>query len=141
VRIRRITRMAVLGLLVGTGLATLPPARLVGAETAVIDDQTLWRAHVVLIPPTDPREATTSPADLPAPNWTKADFDNSGWPRRRGPFFPGKKKDLALICLRTRFGVTAPARPDGGAAGRDAGLSGLVRARLRHRQRPDRGVL
>jgi hypothetical protein len=51
---------------------------------------------------------------LPPADWPRPDFDDYGWPRRHGPVFGGyggdvHRADLALLCLRARFGVADPA--------------------------------
>jgi len=44
----------------------------------------------------------------------KVDFDDSGWPRRRGPILGGygcaRRAGVALVCLRGRFGVSDTGR-------------------------------
>ena len=56
-------------------------------------------------------------APLPAAGWERAGFDDSGWPRRRGPFFGGygsaRWPGTALLCLRVRFGVVEPSKAKG----------------------------
>ncbi len=51
---------------------------------------------------------------LPPGDWMEPDFDDAGWPRRRGPISGGygftRPPETALICLRGTFGVAEPAK-------------------------------
>ncbi len=82
------------------------------------------------------------PKQAPAPppaGWTKADFDDSSWPRVQGPF-DDLRAGASLLCLRGRFKVESPADPTlaltfrGGAVvyvnGREVARSGLPTGKL-----------
>jgi len=48
-------------------------------------------------------------SDLPPANWAAPDFDDSAWARRRGPL-KAAATEMSLICLRSRFEVSDPAK-------------------------------
>lgn len=63
----------------------------------------------VRIPFRDRAELIYLETELPPPEWVEADFDDSDWPRKRGPFFERFTHfQTALICLRGKFSVTNP---------------------------------
>jgi|GEM_PF-1379960 len=96
--------IAAAGLLTAGAAAATRPA---GAEAIGAD--TVWRYRLAARGP----DGAPAEAELPARGWAAADFDDSPWPARAGPFFGRRKADAVLICLRARF---TAAGPDGGGA-------------------------
>ena len=113
--------------------------RALGADVEVISSQTPWRVFLTLTPTitrvngkpagvnrnddgeTSPPPSPASP--LPPVDWMEPQFDDSGWGRYREDLFEmiggygievggGTRSGVwpALLCLRTRFGVTDPAK-------------------------------
>ncbi|OPX22959.1 MAG: hypothetical protein B1H04_04285 [Planctomycetales bacterium 4484_123] len=54
-------------------------------------------------------EAATVCTPLPPANWREVDFDDSTWPRFKGPV-PAGTREIALLALRGKFMVADPAR-------------------------------
>ena len=132
---RRIAWTAILMLsLGGTATAADEPSA-APDRLEVLNTKTLWRVHVTWRMPAmgtaraskEPavnmdsaypqhwgrwiRDDFSEPTPLPEESWAKADFDDSGWPRRTVPLlgrygYEGRGCG-ALVCLRGRFGVTA----------------------------------
>ncbi len=93
----------------------------------VLTDQSVWRYHVAYLwPPGEPvsesagrwvavGEGVSSP--LPPADWTKADFDDYGWPRTQMPLMAGRARyghrrprvPATVISVRGRFVVSSPA--------------------------------
>ncbi len=100
-----------------------------GTDVAVTKDGKQIPVH-----PSQPREKTREMVDgkrkyvtrlrahkaarlwgAPPADWAKADFDDSNWPRLRGPFLIGKYKtpqygyrSVPVFCLRGKFRVASP---------------------------------
>ena len=130
------TAMVLLGLGGTVTAAGEPPAAPDRVE--VLNTKTLWRVHVTWRMPAmgtardwkEPavnmdsaypqhwgrwiRDDFSEPTPLPEESWAKADFDDSGWPRRTVPLlgrygYEGRGC-VALVCLRGRFGVADAAK-------------------------------
>jgi hypothetical protein len=122
---------AVLSVGILAGMLLILPLRAQSATQdqaiEVFNDQTIWRFHMTYRPANGKCEKAIQPTKLrwvrwgerlagplPEVNWMKMDFDDSGWPRRRGPFLGGygdkgsRYIGTTLICVRGRFGVTNP---------------------------------
>ncbi len=129
-----------LGLLLTAALISPAAADADGAKTlAVLNRETPWRFHVTYRPPVygTQRDADIPEREkvnkdsvrdgrwvrwgtgltdpFPDATWTQSDFDDRGWPRGGACFsepygFRRWDGDIALLCARTRFGVTDPAR-------------------------------
>ena len=92
------------------------------ADVETIDGRTPWRVFLVLAPPVQgtadnrrlhPHHTRTPPTELPPAGWRQADFDDGTWGRYGGDLIElvgghGYRQSpwAALLCLRTRFGVS-----------------------------------
>lgn len=106
-------RRAVLSL---AALTILLAIRSEGAVEA-INAETPWRIFVVCKRQEPHRRQPPAYTASPPGDWREADFDDSAWGRYGsdlietiGGYGYEQSADTALICLRTRFGVTDPAR-------------------------------
>jgi hypothetical protein len=103
--------------------AGAPPPPAPAAGTAVLEAKSYWRCHAVwkteLVRPEDGGElrpaevskgkpAPMTRTALPPADWTKPEFDDSGWARLRGPV-PQGSRTVAALCLRGKFEVKDPA--------------------------------
>jgi len=123
-----------IGLALAAGMLLGAPAMALGTDAGgdveVLNEETIWRFHAVYRPPKGKavRASAIMPrrwvrwgdelcGPLPPGDWMKPDFDDSGWPRRRGPILGvyggARRAGVALLCVRGRFGVTDPARAKG----------------------------
>jgi hypothetical protein len=103
--------------------------------TVVLGTRSFWRCRFTMATPVVRTNGKVSPENkvsLPPAGWAKPDFDDSGWVRIPGPFFPSSghaycrevngagytwfeksSTKLALICMRGSFKVTDPAAVKG----------------------------
>ncbi len=101
------------------------PAAADPARVELIDGRTPWSVYLVTA---SPREGTAEeskprrkgkdgePSPFPPPDWMEPDFDDSHWGRYHdelgellGGYGHWQSLDSALLCLRTRFGISDPA--------------------------------
>jgi len=75
-----------------------------------------WRLFVVCSRQDRHRKGPVTYTPLPPPEWTAADFDDSGWGRLGsdltasvGGYGFDQSAATTLLCLRTRFGISDPA--------------------------------
>jgi hypothetical protein len=105
------------------------PATAAG-DIDVLNARTVWRCHATYRPVDGQCIKATVPkprrwvrwgeqlaAPCPPAGWMTPDFDDSGWPRQRGPFLGGygggRYVGTMLLCVRGRFGVVDPAKAKG----------------------------
>ncbi len=89
--------------------------------TPILNAGSFWRYHLTMRDVALGTARDAKPAEpnrfghrfntaLPPMNWMQPDFDDSGWGRERGPFYPGygfhQDRALALLCLRGKFAVS-----------------------------------
>ncbi len=123
-----------LGLVPGVALGAAEPGGGAGGFE-VLNDGSFWRFHAAWRTPatvTDGqydlggghpipkggtrwvRNSFTEPTPPPPDGWDALEFDDSGWRRLAGPPFGGygggAAAEIYLLCARTRFGVTDPAK-------------------------------
>lgn len=120
-------------------LGAVVQAQEADTETVILDTSGFWRVHHTLRTPViesaGVTEETAFKCETPFPpaDWQRSDFDDHSWHRVRGAPFPairstwspvakwdvgglklnGSSSCLALICVRGKFEVTAPARVKG----------------------------
>ena len=124
--------LRVMGLLLAAAMA---PGGARGGEMEVLGARSSWRYHASWRRPATVRDGKydlgggypipnpgtrwilssfTEPTPPPQAGWQAADFDDSAWARQTGQLFGGSghgyAAEVCLLCARTRFGVTDPAR-------------------------------
>ncbi len=128
-----VRRSSVCLLLLSVSFLSLSIPTAGGAEetsTEVLGADTIWRFHMTYRRDYGERQRAAEPVKfrwvrwgeqlagpLPETDWYQRLFDDSGWPRRKGPFLGGygatKRPGAALICLRGKFGVSSPSEVEG----------------------------
>ena len=117
----RTMAIVVLGAYLICGLAT--KATVSGAEIEVLGKDVPWRVFLVCAAPVEgtaaepkpTRSKIAGPSSLPPVGWTNPGFDDNSWGRYErdlfelsGQYGHWQSTSAALLCLRTRFGVSDP---------------------------------
>jgi len=91
-----------------------------GGEAQLIAGDAPWRIHLVCRRQDRRRKEPPTYTAPPPANWAQPGFDDSGWGRYGSDLFEavggygfGQLPDRAMLSLRTRFGVSDPAKAGG----------------------------